>query len=658
MLIALLSVNKLVLAPLAFVAPDDFAKPRLKHNRAAPSTPKLTTMAAQTPQPKDVQVDGAAGTPVKEHVNPPSPDDDDALLPTEADAWNPNYMTKTAEESAVNRDVVKIGTPMKVVPKRFEKHDEFSPADHGGSDTDETSSAHNVTLPTRKRRRQSRLPTPGAMLDVDSSPRDFTSPVCHSPTSEERLTSQSPSELFLRSVPFDGNREVSRTPWLMVGLGVRYLRDGKDSGGWILKVYADTAHVVPETAQVGDDSIILPLKGSDIRPWECSKRGEIAGVFDGPRRGSKGKIIGFEGNKAYIRNENQEKGVGFMLFSMASGDGDIVADSKDIALYSREWETHVNKTAKDGTVGISVAASPGQVATPKRPLNKDADNFWAPAWDSSMADDPHDGPTKSSPLREVDSLGNSTPAMSRGEPTSPRNAPRNPGIFPEDTPELPPSETPMDSQKETPTVSADVTPRPVGGTSDAVSPPISETRTEPTVDATISAEAAPVTHSSVNHIFEAAVPSSTFSTFPLTAGSTPLMSGVNDTLEDTFTLLDPVSPQSPPMVLNTDAFSVATPVVPGEETPTLPPEVTPSSSTLFTEVTSAYLGGNDTPSATLDSVTPLLLMETQTPMFHETAPTSPNTEWAHLPPSPLVSPEMALCPGLPSLLEDVSMPEP
>ena len=46
-LIALLSVNKLVLTPLAFVAPDDFAKPRLKHNRLSHNVWSLSE--ARTP---------------------------------------------------------------------------------------------------------------------------------------------------------------------------------------------------------------------------------------------------------------------------------------------------------------------------------------------------------------------------------------------------------------------------------------------------------------------------------------------------------------------------------------------------------------------------------------------------------------------------------
>jgi len=118
---------------------------------------------------------------------------------------------------------------------------------------------------------------------------------------------------------------------------VKYARKGEAYCGWILKVYADTAHVVPSSATVGDDSEMLPFKGNETQPWPCEKRGEAVMVFAGPRRGSKGKVIGFEGDSVYVRLEHVDKGKHTLLFASAAGSDLVRVQRTDVTLFNQAW---------------------------------------------------------------------------------------------------------------------------------------------------------------------------------------------------------------------------------------------------------------------------------------------------------------------------------
>lgn len=380
MLVSLLSVNKLVVVPSNFVAPDDCVKTMKKAGeRELPPTPANSVAS----HPSAGSVVGSSKSTIQSAF---LPDEDGGYVVTAEDCWDPSFLKPVPETgstggpssdgAAQNAAASPQGLHRETPPAR--EREVTSPAPElAASDAEETSSGQGAQA--RRRKRQSRIPR----RDDSTPPKEFTSPTYQSPTSEDRMASQSPSDLFLKSAPFDFfavDRDVARTPWLMVGLGVEYLQDGVDKTGWILKVYADTAHVVPSTAAVGDDSVILPLKGADIRPWQTTKRGEEVGVFDGPKRGSKGKVIGTEGTKLYIRTVDGGEGKSSLLFSSASGSSDMVVESKDTARYHRDWENAVERIQNQSASGSHVQ-TPQQGLDARSPLRGPDDN-WAPAWEA------------------------------------------------------------------------------------------------------------------------------------------------------------------------------------------------------------------------------------------------------------------------------------
>eukprot|EP00927_Polykrikos_kofoidii_P038865 TRINITY_DN33309_c0_g1_i1.p1 TRINITY_DN33309_c0_g1~~TRINITY_DN33309_c0_g1_i1.p1 ORF type:complete len:1399 (-),score=245.73 TRINITY_DN33309_c0_g1_i1:350-4546(-) len=172
---------------------------------------------------------------------------------------------------------------------------------------------------------------PGAVTPQAIRGHPSSTPTGHSPTSPFRL-------LDGRNALLESDLAPSvREPWLIVGAGVRYMRGGIDCGGFILKVYADTAQVVSESAEVGDDSEIFAMKGSETRPWKCDKRGQASMVFDGPRRGKRGKVIGFESGVAFIRTESGKDKDKHPMTLGLSGNQVLQVDAKDVARFSDEW---------------------------------------------------------------------------------------------------------------------------------------------------------------------------------------------------------------------------------------------------------------------------------------------------------------------------------
>mmetsp|Transcript_86247 Transcript_86247/g.279201 ORF Transcript_86247/g.279201 Transcript_86247/m.279201 type:complete len:1268 (-) Transcript_86247:78-3881(-) len=339
--VSLLAKPKLVVVSINNIAPDDYERPRAERfpeTSVAPSTPVASPgspgAAGFLEDEGHEPVDDFWGTPrtPEPPLPPPRPSPDTASGPAATAAAPPK----------------------------------------AASDTDEASS--RVVLPTRKRR-ASRIPRDGAEAGAEGrSPRDGESP----------RVSQSPSTLFGHVPSHSSDREV-RASWLIAGLGVRYTHESQPCLGWILKVYADTVHVVPDSAEVGDDTVMHPLKGHETRPWLCDARGEMALVFDGPRRGTKGKVIGFEKTCAYIRIENENKGKHSLLFASASGSDLVRVERKDIARFSPAWEKAAEEKQKRPAVPVVPDTPDGGAPSESDKSGKKA--LWDAASDASRGQD-------------------------------------------------------------------------------------------------------------------------------------------------------------------------------------------------------------------------------------------------------------------------------
>jgi len=304
-LISLLAKPKLVTVPIAMVAPDDEDTPREKRHPsagAAPPTPMITPMSPASPLGLE---DDADAPNVWEPIeNKPALEGIQGTL----DASGPH---KTILDSSAKK-------PKPTVEETAAYY----------TDSDAETQAGDV-LPVRKRRR-SRIPHGSSGL--------FTG------TSDEPPSpaSQSVSALF-GTLESAMPREVAelRAAWLRVGLGVKYFKGDQLCRGWIIRVYADTALVVPEHEAVSTDPERLPLKGNETEAWACDKRGDMVYVFDGPKKGTKGKVIGFEANTVFIRAEHNKQGKHTLLFASASGSDVVRVQKKDAAKYSPEWaHTH------------------------------------------------------------------------------------------------------------------------------------------------------------------------------------------------------------------------------------------------------------------------------------------------------------------------------
>ena len=177
--------------------------------------------------------------------------------------------------------------------------------------------------------------------------------------SRKRRASRLPptrSEPHSPSVVVAGLEKVGATAvreaWLKVGVGVKFKHRERACRGWIVKVYADTVQVVHSEADIGEDRGRIPLKGSDTKPWPCSQRGDIAIVFDGPRRSNWGNVMGLEPGRVLIKAETQSSTM------LGFGKQVIRVDSKDTARYSREWVKAIEEQKLASLMEGSIQASP------------------------------------------------------------------------------------------------------------------------------------------------------------------------------------------------------------------------------------------------------------------------------------------------------------
>eukprot|EP00931_Biecheleriopsis_adriatica_P049247 TRINITY_DN28482_c0_g1_i1.p1 TRINITY_DN28482_c0_g1~~TRINITY_DN28482_c0_g1_i1.p1 ORF type:complete len:1525 (+),score=381.40 TRINITY_DN28482_c0_g1_i1:481-4575(+) len=212
--------------------------------------------------------------------------------------WDPTWLTERSiddsSEKGQDPDGAAPGTPLPLL----------------GGEAPET--AQPPSRASSRRRRQPRM-------EVDAQ---------SNPSTPRAFGSASPFESLESPVhsPLSGPARVAkvRSPWLVEGLGVMYGdRPGKSNCGWIVKVYADMAQVLPADKQVDEP---IPLSGNETRPWPCDGRGDMAIVFDGPKRGVKGKVISMQGDEVMIRNMDK--------LAAASGGDIISANKKDVAQYS------------------------------------------------------------------------------------------------------------------------------------------------------------------------------------------------------------------------------------------------------------------------------------------------------------------------------------
>merc|ERR1712232_625979 len=112
---------------------------------------------------------------------------------------------------------------------------------------------------------------------------------------DERMSPATPEPEVLSSpayVQHDFREGYVRELWLEEGFAVKYTSDeGVQAVGYIIKVYADTAQIVPLRATVGDDSVSLMRRGRETKPLECREAGQMAKAFEGRHRGKFGKVV-------------------------------------------------------------------------------------------------------------------------------------------------------------------------------------------------------------------------------------------------------------------------------------------------------------------------------------------------------------------------------
>jgi len=315
--VSLLAKPKLVVVKISDIAPDDYERPRSERFPSltmAPATPNAAPGTPFTPASPSEALDGPESLPALEA--PQDLKSFDEPVP----GGEPRAEVATDGDATAAAAAPAAAAPAAAAPAV------------GHSDTDEASSVQGQGP---SKRRKPRLPSAAGSA---SKPAVEDS---------SRLVSQSPSALFGQPErPRSRMGADDRAPWLVAGVGVRYTRDSLPCRGWIVKVYADMAHVVSSEAEVGDDSDIHAVKGSETQPLECAKRGEMVYVFDGPRKGTRGKVIGVEKETVYLRIEHADKGKHTLLFASAAGSDMARVQKKDVAGFSKEWEQAAEERGK------------------------------------------------------------------------------------------------------------------------------------------------------------------------------------------------------------------------------------------------------------------------------------------------------------------------
>lgn len=140
--------------------------------------------------------------------------------------------------------------------------------------------------------------------------------------------------------PMQAAAVPSRRPeksWLVPGVGVE-LQGADARRGWAIEVMDGGARikVVPESADVGNESGMFEISGRDVVPWICDSRGDVICVV-GTRKGTRGKVVGTERNVAYVRLESRSKNRTSLSFASVSCKDLLTVEKQDFAKYSPAW---------------------------------------------------------------------------------------------------------------------------------------------------------------------------------------------------------------------------------------------------------------------------------------------------------------------------------
>lgn len=342
--ISLLAKNKLVLVPTRFVAPDHY---KTKSNLMKRSGVPLPT----TPKGHDSSIRMAPTTPL-----PSFSLEDDALdttkPPSEDDLWSADFLKAPLDKAFFNTEFV----PEKALQNGEAEQEGAIRSERGSSPSRVDSAATPQSGEDaadggprkKKEKRPSRLPA----ANVGATP---------SPTSH--VASQMSVDEQFQSEPVDLAEEV-RAPFMEEGVGVEYQRGGQDCHGWILKIYSNIAHVCPGE---GAERKIVSIDSKLLTPWQTTGRGDEVLVFDGPRRGQFGKVVGVQSQDVYIALHEDSKGG--TQGKITSGKK-VKVNKKDIARYKFDFEDF--KSSRLGQPAEWIMASSEHPVRPAGAVENDA----------------------------------------------------------------------------------------------------------------------------------------------------------------------------------------------------------------------------------------------------------------------------------------------
>lgn len=227
---------------------------------------------------------------------------------TEDQEWDPHFLMRAKKTEPTPMDIDEVRPPDDEVPTATSED-----------------GTHSEASSVRRQRRQPRLGQ-----EVPSTP----TPPAKSPTPLTPMPDV--ATMHIETGLFDNPTPGSeaRVFWLIVGAGVTFTEDARRCKGFISKVYANEAHI---TMVEGLDELpkgVIRRPGPETSAWHCDKRGQQGMVFDGPHIGHKGKIIGFEGNFAWLLSESEQKQG--QLYKATSGSKVVKVDRKDIVQYCLE----------------------------------------------------------------------------------------------------------------------------------------------------------------------------------------------------------------------------------------------------------------------------------------------------------------------------------
>eukprot|EP00930_Biecheleria_cincta_P093180 TRINITY_DN8337_c0_g1_i1.p1 TRINITY_DN8337_c0_g1~~TRINITY_DN8337_c0_g1_i1.p1 ORF type:complete len:1569 (-),score=350.11 TRINITY_DN8337_c0_g1_i1:212-4381(-) len=384
--ISLLAKPKLIETSVNNVEKDDFVQTTKEQRwpECVPQTPRGEVGAAILPVSKDEQLEQVVSA--EQQVVQALQEVGD--MPTEEQSWNPAWLASTGLPSSNDTPLTAPMTPPILAsvqpPSRSSARKKREPRIPGTASADVTPQ----TLPATPQFAPSTpLELGGSQLsaqDEATSNRSFN-------VSRKEGGSISPINNLPKAGP----------PWLMKGLGVQYKQGSETKCGWIVKVYANMAHVLPASERVASP---LPFEDTEISPWPCTFRGDEVIVFDGPKRGVKGRVTGIQAdNTVFIRSEKRSSTASILSGPM------VRTTKKEVAKYCADPEAWVNAAL--------AKAEPPQPGTqdqgPKAESNRDsvsdvevASQMSQAAEDSPMeetlADQLQDGTQKGAAPRDDD----------------------------------------------------------------------------------------------------------------------------------------------------------------------------------------------------------------------------------------------------------------